>query len=303
MRRRVVTTLIPQPDPEPAYPEYEDVRREARRRKGPFVNLADTDRWTEVARRRGGDWCAAVLGKGFPGAYALSTVDGWMLIVADERGLNPPLPARIVEDRRHAQEAKELREKQVRERQEREMRRWQAALAAAGVEMTVRENTRHTGVGGSLRHAVPKEELVSGQSRKHLADRGLCETPDRANPLHLGEPVNAPANCRRCLAYMEKVRTLDAPAPPTAAERKLLQVIASGVVFTMTHARCAPTIRVTTEPSRGRAGALGRSVDAAVKRLQAKGWTAKDAERSATQTGHSGHRWRLTEAGTAALEG
>lgn len=303
MRRRVVTVLIPQPGPEPAYAEYEGVRSEAHRRGGPFVSLADIDRWTEVARRRGGDWCVAVLGKSFPGVRSISTVDGWTLIVADERDLNPPLPTRILEDRKRAQEAQELREKRDQERREREVRRWKAALAAVGVEMTVRENTRHTGVNGPLRHAVPEEELVSGRSRKHLAGRGLCEMPDRADPLHLGEPVDAPANCRRCLAYMEKVRTRNAPAPPTAAERKLLQLIASGAVFTMSHARCAPTIRVTTEPSRGRAGALGRSVDAAVKKLQTKGWVAKDTELSATQTGHSGHRWRLTETGTAALEG
>lgn len=302
MRRRVVTALIPQPDPEPAYPEHEDVRREARRRGGPFVNLADTDRWTEVARRRGGDWCAAVLGMGFPGAYALSTVDGWMLIVADERDLNPPLPARILEDRKHAQEAKELRERQAKERQEREMRRWQAALAAAGVEVTVRENTRHTGVGGSLRHVVPKEELVSGRSRKHLADRGLCETPDRVDPLHLGEPVDAPANCRRCLDYLEKVRALDAPAPPTAAERKLLTLVNSGVVFTF-HVRRCITIRDTSQRSSAAWGHLGRKVDVAVRKLERKRWVVQDLESSATQRAGSGHRWRLTETGTAALEG
>ncbi|MER6109340.1 hypothetical protein [Streptomyces hirsutus] len=97
---------------------------------------------------------------------------------------------------------------------------------------------------------------------------------------------------------------LPEPEPePTAAETKLLQLVNSGVVFTMSHARCAPTARVTTEPSRGRAGGLGRSVDAAVKKLQAKGWVAKDTKHSATQTGHSGHRWRLTDTGTAALEG
>jgi hypothetical protein len=303
MRRRVVTALIPQPDPEPAYPEYEDVRSEARRRGGPFVNLADTDRWTEVVRRRGGDWCAAVLGKHFPGIYSISTVDGWMLIIADERDLDPPLPARIVAARKQSREAEELRTRQARERREREQRRWDAALAAAGVEMTVRENTRHTGVGGSLRHAAPKVELVSGRSRKHPADRGLCETPDRTNPLHLSDPVDAPANCHRCLDYMEKVRTLDAPAPPTPAELATLRLVRSGVVFTFRPARGGPTIRDTSQRSKGAWGHFGRKVDAAVKKLEGKGWVKKDKEHSRTEGGHLGDCWRLTEAGTAALEG
>ncbi|MCG8971779.1 hypothetical protein [Streptomyces sp. CL12-4] len=222
MRRRVVTVLLPQPEPEPAYDLYQEVRKDAENRdRGPLDPRA-IQQMEEVARRRGHDWCTAVLGRSFPGIARSSGVDGWTLIVADELHLDPPLPPRIVEERKRRQEAEERRAQQTMARQEREQRRWDAALAAAGVEMTVRENTRHTGVRGPLRHAVPKTDVVSGRSRKHPADRALCETPGRANPLHLSEPVNAPANCNRCLDWMEKVRTLDAPAPPTAAERRLL---------------------------------------------------------------------------------
>jgi hypothetical protein len=304
MRRRVVTILLPAPEPEPEYSLYQEIRVDAENRSRGPLGPADLKLMYEVAERRGRDWCTAVLGRHFPGIDYVSSVDGWTLITADELQLDPPLPTRIVEARRRSQEANEAREQKSRELREKEKRRWDAALAAAGVEMTVRENTRHTGVGGSLRHAVPKDELVSGRSRKHLADRGLCETPDRSNPLHLGDPIDAPANCHRCLAYMEKVRTLDAPAPPTPGERKLLQLINSGAVFTLRPGRGSSTIRDTSERSHGVAwGQLGRKVDAAVRKLEKKGWVVQDQEQSRTLLGHLGERWRLTDTGTAALEG
>ncbi|MDV6291317.1 hypothetical protein R2F25_38550 [Streptomyces sp. UP1A-1] len=102
---------------------------------------------------------------------------------------------------------------------------------------------------------------------------------------------------------MEKVRPLDAPAPPTAAERRMLELVKSGVVFTIRPARGGPTIRDTSTRSSAAWGALGRKVDAAVKKLEAKGWVRKDDTFSRTEAGHYGDCWRLTEAGTAALEG
>ncbi|MGY4936239.1 hypothetical protein ACWD7T_35225 [Streptomyces sp. 900116325] len=303
-RRIVVTALLPPPEPEPEYPLYQQIRVGAEHRgRGP-LGPADLKLMYEVASRRGGNWCTAVLGRDFPGIDYVSSVDGFTLIAADELALDPPLPTRIVEQRKRTQEANEAREQKFRELREKEKRRWEAALAAAGVEMTVRENTRHSSVRGSLRHAVPKDELVSGRSRKHLADRGLCETPDRLSPLHLGDPVNAPANCHRCLSYMEQVRTLDAPAPPTPGERKLLQLINSGAVFTLQPGRGSRTIRDTSERSHGVAwGQLGRKVDASVRKLEKKGWVVQDHEHSRTLLGHLGDRWRLTNAGTAVLEG
>ncbi|MFE1206292.1 hypothetical protein ACFW5V_31915 [Streptomyces sp. NPDC058762] len=303
MRRRVVTVLLPRPEPEPAYALYQEVRKDAESRdRGPLGPQA-LNRMYEVAQRRGRDWCTAVLGHSFPGIDHSTSTDGWTLIVADELRLDPPLPDRVVRQRALQKKAEELRAKQEQERQEREQSRWEAALTAASVEVTVRENTRHTGVGGSLRHATPKTDVVSGRSRKHPADRALCETPGRSNPLHLSDPVNAPANCFRCLGWLGKVRPLDAPAPPTPAERRTLELVKSGVVFTIRPARGGPAIRDTSTRSSAAGGALGRKVDAAVEKLAAKGWVRKDETFSKTQSGHYGDCWRLTEAGTAALEG
>lgn len=305
MSRHIVTVLLPQPDPEPTYPEYKELRQEARGRdRGPIggQNIAQME---DVVQRRGADWCTAVLGRHFPGLHRAPSEDGFMLIIADERGLTPELPERIVKARAAEEARRKEREAQAAAQLEAEKRRWALVTGAAPVSFAVRENTRHTGVRGSLRHITAAVDLLSGRSRRHKAGMGLCETPGRSNPLHLGEPLeDLPPTCKRCIEYAGQVRTLDAPAPPTAAETALLQLIRSGVVFTLSTGRSQPTIRDTSERSHGtRGGALGRKVDAAVKRLQDRGWVQADTEYSATQTGQHGKRWRLTDAGTNALEG
>jgi hypothetical protein len=76
----VVTALLPQPEPEPTYPEHEELYREARAKgRGPIGG--DTiARMQDVIQRRGGDWCTAVLGRPFQGLRHTYSGDGWMLI-------------------------------------------------------------------------------------------------------------------------------------------------------------------------------------------------------------------------------
>ncbi|MET8696918.1 hypothetical protein ABZV65_30760 [Streptomyces bauhiniae] len=303
MRRRLGIPLRQLPEPEPAYGLYQQLRVDAESRSRGFLGPDDVRRFEEIASRRGGDWCTAVLGYTFPGINYVSTIDGWHLVHADELGIDPPLPARIIQAREETAARDRERQRQETERRDRERRQWDALVAAAGVEVTVRANTRHTGTSGALRHAVPNTELLSGRSRRHLPGRGLCETPGRADPLHLSDPSDDPANCRRCLTYMEQVRALGAPVPPTAAERRLLQLVSEGAVFTFHVARRPATIRDTSQRSKGAWGHLGRKVDAAVGKLEAKGWVRRDQTYSATQDGRRGDRWRLTDTGTAALEG
>ncbi|WP_328491276.1 hypothetical protein [Streptomyces zaomyceticus] len=303
-RRHVVTITLPQPDPAPTYPEHAELLREAGRKDG-LIGPQDIARMEDVIRHRGGDWCTAVLGRPFPGLGRVPSRDGWLLVLADERGLKPALPQFVVQAR--AEEASRRRERETLAalKSETEKRRWALVVGAAAVELAVRENTRHSGVGGSLRHVTAAVDLVSGRSRRHAAGRALCETVGRADPLHLGEPLEGlPATCQRCIEYAGKVRTLDAPAPPTSSEAELLRLIQSGVVFTVRPARRQPTVRDTSVRSHGVAsGALGRKVDAAVAKVQRRGWAVVDEENSATQRGGFGQRWRLTDAGTAALEG
>ncbi|MEV8344583.1 hypothetical protein [Streptomyces niveus] len=304
-RRIVVTALLPQPDPEPTYPEYEDVRREARGRAAGPIGGHNIARMEDVVQRRGADWCTAVLGRHFPGLRHTPSVDGFTLLVADERGLEPELPESIVKARAAEEARRHERAEQTAAKLEAEKRRWALATDSAPVPLTVRKNTRHTGVGGSLRHVTAAVDLCSGRSRLHKAGMGLCETPGRSNPLHLGEPLeDLPPTCKRCIEYAGLVRTLDAPPPPTPGEAATLRLIQSGAVFTMRPGRGQPTIRDTRERSHGTAwGQLGRKADAAVKRVQKKGWATVETGHSETLLGNLGNRWRLTEAGTAALEG
>ncbi|MGW4086938.1 hypothetical protein ACWEGS_28300 [Streptomyces sp. NPDC004822] len=304
-RRIIVTALLPQPDPEPTYPEYEDVRREARGRDAGPIGGHNIARMKDVIDRRGGDWCTAVLGRHFPGLNRAPSVDGFTLLVADERGLEPDLPERIVQARAAEEARRKEREAQAAAKLAAEKRRWALVTASAPVTFSVQENTRHTGVRGSLRHVTAAVDLVSGRSRKHKAGSAPCETPGRANPLHLGDPLEAmPPTCKRCIEYAGLVRTLDAPAPPTPGEVATLRLIQSGAVFTMRPGRGQPTIRDTSQRSHGTAwGQLGRKIDAAVKRVEKKGWATVEPAHSATLLGSLGNRWRLTEAGTAALEG
>ena len=126
----------------------------------------------------------------------------------------------------------------------------------------MRENTRHNGFRGSLRHITAAVDLLSGRSRRHKAGMGLCETPDRSNPLHLGEPFeDLPPTCRRCIEYAGQVRTLDAPAPPSALAT--LRLVQCGAVFTFRPARGGPTIRDTSQRSKGAWGHLRRKADGA----------------------------------------
>ncbi|MGW6145872.1 hypothetical protein [Streptomyces sp. NPDC055140] len=227
-----------------------------------------------------------------------------MLLVADEMGLEPPLPERFVEARRvfNEQRAEDrLRRKAAREQAR---QHWELSLSICPVKVTVHSNLRR-GQMRRLEHVVPEEDVLSGRSRLHVAGRALCEDPDRAIPRHLGEAIEGGvATCRNCLNTLAVIRSSPTPAPATAAKRALLQLIASGAVFTLRPGHGQPTIRDTTQRSSGTAwGHLGRKVDAAVNKVAEKGWARVDDEYSRTQLGHLGHVWRLTDSGISALEG
>jgi hypothetical protein len=82
-------------NPEPAYPEYEQVAGAARAR-GSLVDPAELPRMEAVVAPRGTTWCTAVLGFWMPatGLRGISVVEARMLVAADELGLDPGLPAR-----------------------------------------------------------------------------------------------------------------------------------------------------------------------------------------------------------------
>lgn len=208
---------------EPQYPEFAELRGEAERRSRGFVNPSDVragGRYDQVFYRRGYDWCVAVLGGAFPGVPRITHFEAELLVVADERNVDPPLPQSVVESRARAaarQDADTVWRKLIASRDE---AAWRAALeaAAAGVELQVFTNVkarpRH-GVAHYLGHAVPAVDVYSGRGRTHHAGAALCESPGRANPLQLeSEPSDVPATCKRCLAWIPKVRPTRWAAPP-----------------------------------------------------------------------------------------
>lgn len=204
------------------YAQYEDVRAEACRTVPRFVGRGDLNRWEEIARRRGNDWCTAVLGKSWAGIGRSTPLDCEILAVADRLGLDPPLPAEITAAR-EAAAANERRAAAARERQRlQDLERWVAARDVCRVPVQVRPNVqgRRQGTGvaeGPLRHAVPIRDAVSPGGRRHSAGRALCESPRRAKPLRLADPCDEPATCLRCLAWMPKIRLLSAVPARTAA--------------------------------------------------------------------------------------
>lgn len=196
--------------PEPNYPEYTEVREAARAEFGPFVSPKELDELTAVIHSRCDDWYAAVLGKPVANPFRVPVAEARMLIIADRRDLNPPLPQRI--QRWRTEDAKRRAAEQQRRDQlaEAAWQRWAEALAQCAVEVEVRPNTRggrrEWRHDGPLRHVVALTDARSGRSRHHPAGRALCETPRRAKPLQLGEPVAHPATCRRCLEHATRIR-------------------------------------------------------------------------------------------------
>lgn len=298
MARHRIPVLLTTPDPEPAYAEFEDVRAEASRRNTSFVSTREIERMEEVAGRRGYDWCSAVLGRGFPGVARVPGTEAWMLIVADERGLEPPLPQRIVDSRREFDERRDDDRRRREEATEQARRQWDLAVASCPVQVTVHSNLKRVG-RRELLHAVPGEPVRSKRG-VHPAGRALCE--HRRNPRTLGESIDdGTATCQSCVRYVAEIRSMDSPAPPTKSERALLQLVAGGKVATIRHLVGGTDVRVPSEPSNSRCGHMGRKVTALADRLQSKGW-AEPVVGESVVDGRYGLRWQLTDAGTAALE-
>jgi hypothetical protein len=172
----------------------------------------------EVIRRRGSDWCQAVIGKPmFGGLESIQAADADMLLIADERDLDPPLPRWLVQWKAESAQTQRLRDEARATALQRDRDRWAAALATCGVPVEVRPNARGrryaTVLDGPLRHAVPLAAARSPR-RRHRAGQALCEAARR--PRTLGEPTGEPATCKACLAY---TAVLQPDRSPSARDR------------------------------------------------------------------------------------
>lgn len=152
--------LLPSPAPEPAYAEYDDVRAEAHRRGTGFVTMRDINAMQGVVRSRGVDWCTTVPGGNFPGIAYVPRIGAWMLVIADERGLAPPLPKRVVDARRKADEHRTHIERKRIEADQRGRREWVLLVSPCPIQVVVHTNLKHGG-HGELLHTVPVEPVRS----------------------------------------------------------------------------------------------------------------------------------------------
>ena len=151
--------------PQPAYPQYDAVLAEARRITPQFVDPANLAPETDVVRRRGDDWCTAVLGRPYGWTSRITLLEQYLLIAADQLDVDPPLPTWIVEGRLAAAEAQAEKQRRVEAARQRDRDAWAAALAEATVEIDVHHGS-HARVRGSLYeslgHAVPRADVYSG---------------------------------------------------------------------------------------------------------------------------------------------
>jgi hypothetical protein len=204
--------LVPAPEhPAPTYPEYKQLLADATdavRRAGGLVDPAKLRKVMQI--RRGWEWKTCVLGYAGDGTGTL--LEMHLLLLADQRDLDPPLPQWLAE--RRAADAKADAERLAANRRldEQDQAAWEQTRAACPVEVVVRRNGHariRRGRLHNLGHVVPVADAVSGQGcryRRHPAGRAACESEGRAKPLDLSGGDGGPATCDRCLKYTPQLR-------------------------------------------------------------------------------------------------
>jgi hypothetical protein len=213
-RRRNVfgRVFVPAPEhPAPTYPEYAQLladAEEAMAADGPFIDPIKLRRVRRM--ERSWDWKTAVLGHAGDGTATV--LDMFLLLLADKRGLKPPLPQWLVDRRAAEASADAARQAAYQRIDDRDQAGWEKTLADCTVEVVVRRNGHARARNGRLHnlgHVVPQVDAVSQQgrrARRHPAGRAACESETRATPLDLSGGEGGPATCDRCLKYTPHLR-------------------------------------------------------------------------------------------------
>lgn len=195
--------------PEPTYPEYAQLKADAEESVRADGRMVDPVKLRRVGSlSRSWTWRVSVLGHD----NERKLLDLHMLLLADERDLDPPLPQWLVDARAEAeaQDAEKARRRKARDDVD------EAASAEALKDFPVKVTVLRNGTGRvrfgyvhHLGHIVPAEDVLSGSEarpRRHRAGRGLCETERRGRPLDLSGGEGGAATCVNCLSWAVKVR-------------------------------------------------------------------------------------------------
>jgi hypothetical protein len=202
--------------PAPTYPEYAQLltdAKEAERRDGRHVDPRKLYRLRNLGRSW--EWKTCVLG--YAGDGLASILEMHLLLLADKRGLNPPLPQWLVEKRAADAKADAERAAALKLEEDRDQAAWDLARADCEVEVKVLRNGTarpYNGRWRNLGHVVPAVDAESGMGRRrrrHPAGRAVCESERRARPLDLSGGEGGPATCVSCLKYTPQLRPAGDP--------------------------------------------------------------------------------------------
>jgi hypothetical protein len=204
--------------PAPTYPEYAQLLADAQAAvdaQGRFVDPSKLYRVQHLGRDW--EWMTCVLG--YVGNGLASTLEMHLLLLADERDLNPPLPQWLIERRAADAAADAERQAEIQLEEKQDQAAWEAARQDCEVAVVVRRNGTarpRRGHWHNLGHVVPVVDAESGMGRKrrrHPAGRAVCESEQRARPLDLSGGEGGPATCDRCLKYTPQLRPLTRTDP------------------------------------------------------------------------------------------
>lgn len=206
------------PAPPPTYPEWPDLLDEASARARRPVDPAGIYKLEETIDRRGNDWCTAVLGYAYPGLRYISHTHAEVLRVADERGIEPPLPRYITEGRERERLRREAVAKMAADRQNARNAEWTALAGALPVPAVVLHNyeshRHYDGYVQGVDHIVLLEDLRVGRLARARGE-ALCETPSNAKNLDFPEfptpDQDRRPSCKTCIRTACRVTGREAP--------------------------------------------------------------------------------------------
>lgn len=196
------------------YPEYESLTARAAasvRADGGLVDPAKLRKVERLARPQ--DWRLAVLGH----ADRPSLIEMHLLLLADEAGVNPPLPADIIEQRAVIEARRRADNDAAATRRRTISAEWSALVKALPVPVGVAYN--YSGPNHlenwtqGADHVILRADLTAGRLHRK-AGQALCTTPSTDGHQLFDEPDEPDQRtptCKACIRIACRVAGLTAP--------------------------------------------------------------------------------------------